>query len=113
METMFNREPDGATSDATWPMCRPLMPHVADSAERAFASGQRIASRALKAEEMFSGVMYRQALDAYEKLHYAMCSSTADYDKSLALEEAEEILRNILRLYLEVHCAKEGVDQTQ
>lgn len=62
---------------------------------------------------MFSGVMYRQALDAYEKLRYAMYGGTTDLDKSLALEDAEETLRNVLRLYLEVHGAEEDVDQSQ
>ncbi len=72
MKTMFNREPDGAMTDASCPMCCPLVPRFTDSAKRAFASGQRSADRALKAEEMLSGLMYRQALDTYEKVSYAL-----------------------------------------
>lgn len=48
---------------------------------------------------MFSRVMYRQILCAL-KLHGAMFG---DDDLHAATRNVEEILRNVLRLYLDVH----------
>lgn len=49
---------------------------------------------------MFSRVMYRQILCAHTKLHGAMFG---DDDLHVATRNVEEILRNVLRLYLDVH----------
>ena len=61
---------------------------------------ERAVRHALKAEEMFSRVMYRQILCAHTKLHGAMFG---DDDLHAATRNVEEILRNVLRLYLDVH----------
>lgn len=61
---------------------------------------ERAVRHALKAEEMFSRVMYRQILCAHTKLHGAMFG---DDNLHAATRNVEEILRNVLRLYLDVH----------
>lgn len=60
-------------------------------------------TRALLLEQMYGRVMYRQALDAYTHVYDAAFRSTSEADKALKLELAEESLRNLLRMYLEVH----------
>ena len=60
-------------------------------------------TRELLLEQMYGRVMYRQALDAYRYVYDAAFHCTIEADKALKLELAEESLRNLLRMYLEVH----------
>lgn len=60
-------------------------------------------TRELLLEQMHGRVMYRQALDAYRYVYDAAFHCTSEADKALKLELAEETLRNLLRMYLEVH----------
>ena len=61
---------------------------------------ERAVRHALKAEEMFSHVMYSQNLCAHTTLHG---ERIGDDDLHAATRNVEEILRNVLRLYLDVH----------
>lgn len=60
-------------------------------------------ARELLLEQMYGRIMYRQALNAYTHVYDAAFHSTSEADKALKLELAEETLRNLLRMYLEVH----------
>ncbi len=60
-------------------------------------------TRKLLLEQMYGRVMYRQALDAYRYVYDAAFHCASEADKALKLELAEETLRNLLRMYLEVH----------
>ena len=60
-------------------------------------------NRELLLEQMYGRIMYSQALDAYTHVYDAASHGTSEADKALKLALAEETLRNLLRMYLEVH----------
>lgn len=76
------------------------MSSIKESSASMPTCSERAVRHALKAEEMFSRVMYRQILCAHTKLLGAMFG---DDDLHAATRNVEEILRNVLRLYLDVH----------
>ncbi len=57
----------------------------------------------MKHEEDFSSYMHLNMRNAYYEVRKAAGPGVSEADTLEAIENAEDILRNILRLYLEVH----------
>lgn len=77
-----------------------LMP---ESTEHDLCPRAREAEIALKKEEDFASCMYFSMRNAHKKVYRAMHLAGTDSDAYKAIQEAETILRNVLRLYLDVH----------
>lgn len=78
--------------------------HLIPETEACLPNKREVAAQiALKREMDFASVMYGQSLDAYNKIIKVMRLGTTRAAGCAALADAEMILRNILRLYLEVH----------
>lgn len=76
---------------------------VPELKEHSLCDRAHAAELALKHEEDFSSYMYLNMRNAYYEVRKAAGLGVSEADTLEAIENAEDILRNILRLYLEVH----------